>query len=163
MVRKLTMTASLLLGLWSSVCPSWAQTITQSSVRALPMWVKHYPFDTVLGHKGFYSVPWIKAKMASLLSRQDIEKVVSTYSVATPIAMVSGYLVISGCMPHNCNDEGDTMLIDVHSGDLVVGFMDNHTGPAYKNMSERIYGTTDYTRLPGNVFALLFSALPAGR
>lgn len=140
-----------------------AQTVDPSSGTDPMSWINHYPSDTVLGQQGFFNIPSINAKLEDMLSRSDFNTVTKVYTENVPIAEVEGYIVISSCMPHDCGSEGDTIIYYPSTGDVVVGLIDNDAGSTGQYMNERIYGSADYTKLPGDVFSLLFQTVPTGR
>lgn len=143
--------------------PASAQTVNPSSGTDPMSWINHYPTDTVLGQHGFFNIPSIKAKLRDMLSKSDFNTVTKVYTEEIPIAEVDGYVIISSCMPHDCGSEGDTIIFYPKTGGIVVGFIDNDAGSKGQYMNERIYGSADYTQLPGAVFSLLFQTLPTGR
>jgi hypothetical protein len=138
------------------VASAAAQTIAPAAGTDPMSWINHYPSDTVLGQPGFFNIPAINKKLSDMLSKDDFNLVVNVYTVETPITMVDGYIIVSNCMPHDCGDEGDTIVYNPKTGDIVVGLIDNDAGPAGQYMNEKLYGTADYTQLPGDVFKLLF-------
>ncbi|MGC8470080.1 MAG: hypothetical protein ACP5NI_09275 [Acetobacteraceae bacterium] len=160
LARNALIAGLVLLG---AASPARAQTVAPATADDPMMWINHYPGDTVLGRKGFFRIPLIRRKLAALLSAADLTRIVETYRVAIPIAEVDGYLIISGCMPHDCGAEGDTIAFNPATGDLTVGFIRTDAGASHANKEERLYSTAEFVRLPPSVFRLLFHTLPTGR
>lgn len=151
------------LALLAAESPLCAQTVNPSTGDDPMMWINHYPSDTVLGRAGFFHIPMIRRKLAALLRAADLILVVHTYSESIPVAEVAGYLIISGCMPHDCGAEGDTIAFNPATGDITVGFIRTDAGASHANKEERLYSTAEFSSIPATVFPLLFHTLPTGR
>jgi hypothetical protein len=77
----------------------------------LRAFVGKYPFDRIKGHS-LLQVPELRARLQELLGKKgagDLKRL----DTVSPIEEQSGWLVASGCRPHNCASEQWTVAVNL--------------------------------------------------
>lgn len=77
----------------------------------LRAFVGKYPFDRVKGHS-LLQVPELHARLQTLLGKKAAADL-SRLDTVVPIEERSGWLIASGCRPHNCASEQWTVAVNL--------------------------------------------------
>lgn len=111
-------------------------------------WVDKYPSDKLAAnHAGLLEQPGLKDALKKVLPKQEWRALLS-YSVETPAKKVDHYLVANKCQPHNCAAETATVVIDLSSQKIWVGFFTRES----QRVATRWYGSEeDYSVLPETI------------
>ena len=111
-------------------------------------WVGKYPSDKLATNRaGLLDQPKLKSTLKNLLPKQELQALLK-YSVETPAKQLGNYLVASKCQPHNCAAETATVIIDLCSQKIWVGFFTRESN----RVATRWYGSEDdYSALPEEI------------
>lgn len=92
----------------------------------LQKWSKKYPHDTVSGRKTIWKEPLIKELFHDVIPKKAFDTILQ-YATVSPMIYKNGFLLISGCQPHNCGTGRYVILVDEASRKTwsIVAFTDD--------------------------------------
>jgi hypothetical protein len=77
----------------------------------LRAFVGKYPFDRVHG-RSLLQVPELRTRLQELLGKQGAAEL-NRLDTVSPVEEQSGWLIASGCRPHNCGSEQWTVAVNL--------------------------------------------------
>lgn len=106
--------------------PALAKDPTTATAGALCFdpahWVGRYPAEPArAGGQAFLDLPCVQRTLRALLPASQYKAFRDELSVDSPIEEVDRYLVVSRCQTHNCPGFHAMALVDLHSGEVIVG------------------------------------------
>lgn len=111
-------------------------------------WIDKYPSEkSASNHADLLNQPNLKKSLRNLLPQQELHTLLK-YTVETPVKKVDNFLVVNRCRPHNCSAEMATIVIDMNSQKIWVGFFTRESNRVITNW----YGSDeDYSALPESI------------
>jgi hypothetical protein len=77
----------------------------------LQKWSLKYPHDTVSRRKTIWKEPVIKELFRNVIPKKAFDTIIQ-YTTVTPMIYKNGFLLISGCQPHNCGTGRYVIAVD---------------------------------------------------
>jgi Sel1 repeat len=75
------------------------------------LWIGMHPFDRILG-RNLFEVDEIEARMAALFTAEERRRL-ARYQTQAPVELREGWLMLQGCLPHECTNYRHSIMIEI--------------------------------------------------
>jgi hypothetical protein len=99
----------------------------------------------------FFQVPSIRASFQRIVPSSVRRSIVSELVVGTPNGIIEGYLVVSGCKPHNCPSKNYIAIASLSDASVAFIFYDDKSGTNDSTQTHCYSSQSELREFPGKI------------